>query len=607
MNDLSPLSLKDTPSLIEKVFPAQKVSFEAQTERKAGRAQTLTGLGSFWKGRKPLILVRAIVLGSLLPQTDESEKDLEIFEKLMAFDDHGLARRAFVQNDLKPKHIAARIALSNPWEYFTFTGRDELSADDRLQNFECPFDADEEGISLRWHRDTSDEAKLRLIERALATFSTYEEKASFCKRPEEVDQAWLYAPIWPAVNNHYAKLGIKVRSFPEFVEQFGILRYGHRMKVGDSFCGGGSIPFEAARIGCDVYASDLNPIACMLTWGAFNVIGANSNERSAIDTKQGMVAEAVDQEITKLKIEHDEKGNRAKAYLYCLETRCPESGWLVPMAPSWIISRFRGVIAILTPNHAEKRFDIQIKSGASSDEIKAANTGTVQGDSLVYSLDGKNFKIPIRTIRGDYRDASGDTKNRLRRWEKLDFKPRPDDIFQERLYCIHWITKASLKKRRWDTYFSAPSEADLAREKLVEKTVAENLASWQSEGFAPDMGIEPGYNTDQPIRERGWTYWHHLFNPRQILMLQSILRHGKSEYTWLASLGILNLQSKLCAWHNDGRKGGLQNVFSNQALNTLLNWGSRGLVDIVDYINLETKNFPISRGLELTVPSRMIT
>ena len=21
-----------------------------------------------------------------------------------------------------------------------------------------------------------------------------------------------------------------------------------------------------------------------------------------------------------------------------------------------------------------------------------------------------------------------------------------------------------------------------------------------------------GYNTDQPIRERGWTHWHHLFN-----------------------------------------------------------------------------------------------
>lgn len=65
---LVPFSLRDAPALIETVFPAQKVSFEAQRERKANLGQTLTGLGSYWKGRKPLILVRSIVLGSLLPQ-----------------------------------------------------------------------------------------------------------------------------------------------------------------------------------------------------------------------------------------------------------------------------------------------------------------------------------------------------------------------------------------------------------------------------------------------------------------------------------------------------------------------------------------------------------
>ena len=50
------------------------------------------------------------------------------------------------------------------------------------------------------------------------------------------------------------------------MRQLGIARFGHRPKVADTFCGGGSIPFEAARMGCDVYESDLNPIACMLTW-----------------------------------------------------------------------------------------------------------------------------------------------------------------------------------------------------------------------------------------------------------------------------------------------------------------------------------------------------
>ena len=38
---LQPFALKDAPALIEAVFPAQKVSFEAQRERKAGAGQAL--------------------------------------------------------------------------------------------------------------------------------------------------------------------------------------------------------------------------------------------------------------------------------------------------------------------------------------------------------------------------------------------------------------------------------------------------------------------------------------------------------------------------------------------------------------------------------------
>jgi len=91
---LVPFALKDAPALIETVFPAQKVSFEAQRERKAGAGQTLTALGSYWKGRKPLILVRSIILGSLLPATEDAEKDLELFEALMAFDIAGLGCRS---------------------------------------------------------------------------------------------------------------------------------------------------------------------------------------------------------------------------------------------------------------------------------------------------------------------------------------------------------------------------------------------------------------------------------------------------------------------------------------------------------------------------------
>src|ERR1700730_5302304 len=90
---LNPLSLKDAPSFIEVQFPVGRRSAEAYKERKAIIGQTLTALGSYWKGRKPLILVRAVVLGTLLPATDNPAKDLDIFLKLMAMDDGAFGRR----------------------------------------------------------------------------------------------------------------------------------------------------------------------------------------------------------------------------------------------------------------------------------------------------------------------------------------------------------------------------------------------------------------------------------------------------------------------------------------------------------------------------------
>lgn len=93
MSPLTPFALRDTLALIERIFPAQKISAEAQKERKAGAGQTLTALGSYWKGRKPLIMVRAIVLGCLLLVTEDLEADLRIFEQLMAIDDEAFTRR----------------------------------------------------------------------------------------------------------------------------------------------------------------------------------------------------------------------------------------------------------------------------------------------------------------------------------------------------------------------------------------------------------------------------------------------------------------------------------------------------------------------------------
>ena len=367
-----------------------------------------------------------------------------------------------------------------------------------------------------WRRDISLAEKLELYRLAIATFGSYEEKAALSKRPEEVDAAWLYEPVWPKVNQHYAHLGVLANSFEEPVEQLGQLRYGRRPRVGDTFSGGGSIPFEAARLGCDVYASDLNPLACMLTWGTFNIIGASPAQQRRIKEAQQHVAEAVDREITAQAVDHDVDSNRAKAYLHCLETRCPETGWMVPMSTTWVVSKIRNTVARLETDHANKRFHIRVISDVTSEELVAAQAGTVQESQLVYELDGRLYRTAVKTLRGDFRLADGSTGNRLRRWERTDFKPPADDILRERLFAIQWVTRDTLDAGRQVTYFTEASAADLERERRVEEIVAENFERWQQEGSIPDMEIVPGDKTDEPIRTRGWTHWHHLYMPRQL-------------------------------------------------------------------------------------------
>ena len=382
---LAPFSLRNAQSFIEWQLPVGRLSAEAYKERKAGSGQTLTALGSYWKGRKPLILVRAVVLGSLLPATDNAVGDLDIFLKLMAMDDAAFGRRY--------DKGAAEFA--------------------RLLPAYAELVTEERGRRRTWRDDLSDEQRVLRIAEGLATLP-YADRVKLVRRPEECDEAKLLAPVWADVNGH---LGTNAHSLPELVAQLGIARYGHRPTVADTFCGGGSIPFEAARVGCEVYASDLNPIACMLTWGAFNIIGASKQKRAEIEATQRQVAATVDAEITRLGVEHDVEGNRAKTYLYCLETRCPKTGWMVPMVPSWIISKTRNVVAKLVPDAATRRYAIEICSDASSAEMAEAENGTVHDGRLVHPMNPERSGVEIKIVRGDYRDEAGASRNRLRLWE----------------------------------------------------------------------------------------------------------------------------------------------------------------------------------------------
>jgi putative DNA methylase len=573
-----PFSLKDAPSLIERIWPAQKISVETKREFDAHGAQTLTALGSYWKGRKRLVYVRACALGAILPSTGDDERDLAVFESLMAIDD-----RAFLVREQKTKPSefarlaiqAGEITIEDVPNYFGVKGVSNPSRSDYQEALKSQ--------KLVWLPDVDDVERIRL---AAYSQLSYQEKVARSLRPEELPDDF-FVPVLKNVNSH---LHTNASSIAELVQQLGIMRFGRSPKLADLFCGSGSIPFEAARIGFEVYASDLNPLACMLTWGALHLVGGTDKLRADLDAAQKVIADNVDRTLVDLGVEHDKDGNRAKAYLYCMEIRCPTTGWRIPVLPSLIISKIRKTIAHLVPNRKEKCFDIQVISGVSETELGAAKLGTFRSGNIFYELDGETYQTPIASIRGDRRLQNGETQNQLRHWTKDDIVPREDDILGERLYCIQWITESSLLKGRQETYFAAPSADDLKREAKVTSFVRKHLADWQKAGCVPEATIEYGEETTRLYRERGWTCWHHLFAPRQLLIAalvaEEILKVKDEDVRACLAFDrtfLADKSARLSQWRlgSPGREGrapsadGVEHVFYNQALNPFFNFGVR--------------------------------
>ncbi len=495
--------MTDGPTFIETQFPIARLSAESYKERKANNGQTLTRLGKWW-GRKPLILVRASILGMLMPASSNPKKDREIFLKILTMDDAGVWDRC------KP-------------------------------------------------------AVKRKTTRAAFDLLPYAERIDEGERPENV--AGPSVAAWVDINAH---LGTQATSLPELVEQLGKQQFGHTPRVGDSFCGGGSIPFEAARIGCEAFGSDLNPVAGLLTWASLNLLGGGNAVQEEVMRVQAEALAAADQQVTAWGIEHNERGERADAYLYCVEVKPEGCDYYIPLAPSWLIGEKSKVVAkwLRVPGSDRLQPDIAVVNDAELKLYKEKKGATV-GDSRVLDPFDASRSWSVESLRGP---------EGLRRWSNDDVVPRLGDVFQERLYCIRWINAKGERR------YAAPEAADLGREAKVLELLRERFAQWQREGFIPSKAIpEGGDKTEEPIRTRGWTHWHHLFTPRQLLthgLLAEI--SGKLATSKVAKVGCLlglgrmaNWNSRLTGWSSaKGDEKGNQ-VFNNQALNTLANYSTR--------------------------------
>lgn len=507
MTGTPPRPLSNAPALIERCFPVAKLSAESYKERTAGSAQRLTGMGKWW-GRKPLVLVRASILGALLPATDDPQRDIEVFERLLGIDDTSLHQRS---------------GLSTA--QFTASSTQQRRKDSSLaESYEGPTD-------------------------------------------------WA---SWMMINDH---LGTNSSSLQELVEELGIMRFDEKTRVGDVFSGGGSIPFEAARLGCGTHASDLNPVAGLLTWSNQALLCATPKARKRIEAAQQGVYDEVDRQVIAWGIEHDEQGRRADAYLWCNEVLDPETGYVVPLSTTWVISLKDRVVAELVPDPVHRRYDIRIVSNASPEQMQRAQQGTVIEQYLVPPRTPE-VPEPQRTLLSRLRTRHDDSQG-LRPWTKDDLTPALGDFLQERLYCIRWSEDVRVGRRfKSLRSYESVTAADLEREARCLALLRDRLDDWRAKGYIPEDSITVGdRRQDRLLNARGWTYWHHLFTPRQLLLgglLAEATEACSAARELLGFAGkVADRSSKFCLWSKatDTPTG----TFMSHLLTPVYNWSARGL------------------------------
>jgi len=547
-------------AFIETQFPIARLSAESYKERKAVSGQTLTGLGKWW-GRKPLILVRACILGMLMPASDDPKKDREIFLKILTMDDEGTWQRQKGEIPVKAWREVAPAEIQD--KYFGARGFQRGISDEEKEFVLAEI---WEGLNEQQRNRLDEQRKRPIPIRDDFDAMAYAERLDSCERPENV--AGPSAAAWVEINEH---LGTSANSLSDLVAQLGQRTFGHTPKVGDAFCGGGSIPFEAARIGCEAFGSDLNPVAGLLTWASLNLIGGGKEVQEEVVAVQEEAFKAADQQIMDWGIETNGKGERADAYLYCIEVKPEGCDYYIPLSPSWVIADKFRIVASWSRVAGSDRLQpsVQAVSTAEFKLYKDKKGATIVDGRVVDPFDPSRT-WSVEALRGP---------QGLRRWVNEDVVPQPSDIFQERLYCVRWING------RGERRYAAPDPDDLAREAKVLALLLERFANWQENGFIPSKKIESGYNTDQPIRERGWTHWHHLFAPRQLLAHGLIAENGEhfassqsaKAFILLTCARLANWNSRLCQWlqPQGGGIGGGAGTFANQALNTLYNYSIR--------------------------------
>jgi adenine-specific DNA methylase len=285
---------------------------------------------------------------------------------------------------------------------------------------------------------------------------------------------------------------------PSLSEQAWIREQAKRLGIGepavlDPTAGGGSIPFEALRLGYSVFANDLNPVAALILRATTEFparfgaeVGRRFNE---------LAAEFLRRAENRLAafFPREQPGTIVDGYLWARTIRCPYCTGLIPLSPNWRLSS-DGTGVRVRPDIKSRSCSFEIVD-KSSDE----SPGTVkEGDGICPFPDCGRVVDSAEVKQQAQAGGMG-----------------------EQLYAVAFRkrvtkkTKSGKERETWERgYRAARAEDDVSSVVLGEFEAG--LVEWEALGTVPSERFPAICNDDRPI-QYGMPLWRDFFSARQLI------------------------------------------------------------------------------------------
>lgn len=341
--------------------------------------------------------------------------------------------------------------------------------------------------------------------------------------------------------------------------------------VVDPFAGGGAIPLEALRVGCDALAGELNPVACLILKVLLDDIPRHGLELSDALTKAGDGIQKVSEKELAQFYPADPDKATPLAYIWARTVHCesPNCGAEIPLLRSfWLCNkggrRWALRYEVPRPGSIRPTIKLELFQPKNGDDVP---DGTVTRAKATCPFCG--VVLPPNRVRAQLSEQQGGAE--------VIFDAKGNRIGGALMLAV-----VTLRPGETGRHYRLPTECDYEAVWNVQKRLKGILNNWEHDGKkglcpVPDEPLPPVGTLGFRVQRYGMLKWGDLFTARQKVALMtlsgeiaSLYRRGDTKFVATAELlamaldKVADFNCSLSTWRSSNEDVG--HLFGRQVL-----------------------------------------